>query len=180
MIPYVLILGIGAGILSAIMSSWDGMILVMSSIFSEDIYKPVFMKNTSMTEEESHRISKRFIIIISAIIYVLVLLRPGSIIAIGTFSFAGMASITPAYFGCLYWKRSTSAGVISSIIVGVVSTGLWAFGILLASSTFGLFYGATSIMLAIVTLVTVSLLTKPAEEATIERFFSAFSDVYED
>lgn len=171
---------LGAGILSAIMSSWDGMILVMSSIFSEDVYKPLFLKNKQMTEEENHKISKRFIIIISVVIYVLVLMRPGSIIAIGTFSFAGMASITPAYFGCLYWKRSTSAGVIAAIVVGIVSTALWAFGILPAASTFGLFYGAAAIILSIVALVVVSLLTKPADVETVDHFFSAFSEVYED
>lgn len=180
--PYWMIGVLGAGILAAIMSSWDGMILTMSSIFSEDFYKPIFVKNKGIvnTNEQDKKISKIFIIIISIVIYILVLLRPASILKIATFSFAGMASITPAYFGCLYWKRATKWGVIVSTIVGVVFSALWALNILPTWTTFGMFYGAMAIILSIIALVVISYLTTPASQDTIKSFFSAFTDVYED
>ncbi|QSX08144.1 hypothetical protein J0B03_10115 [Alkalibacter rhizosphaerae] len=171
---------LAAGILSAIMSTWDGMILVMSSIFSEDFYKPIVLRSKKLELKEDLKISRFFILVISVLIYILVLLRPGSILAIGTFSFAGMATMLPPYFGCMYWKRTTSLGVILSSIVGVGSAALWAFGVLPASSTLGFFYGLPAFLLSAITMVVVSLLTKPAKQETIDVFFSAFSDVYED
>lgn len=173
---------LGAGILAAIMSSWDGMILTMSSIFSEDIYKPLFFnkKNQKYSNTQEKNISKLFIIIISVVIYFLVLWKPSSILKIATFSFAGMSTLTPAYFGCFYWKRATKWGIITSATIGPTLCALWALGILPESTTFGLFYATPALFIAIIFLVITSLLTKPAPEKHVKNFFSAFEDVYLD
>lgn len=171
---------LAAGILSAIMSSWDGMILVMSSIFSEDLYKPIVFKGKKLDDELDKKISKRFIIIISIAVYILVLMKPASILSIATFSFAAMASIIPAYFGCMYWKRATSSAVIISTMTGVITSALWAFNILPDWTTFGIFYGAIAFALSSIALVVISYISKPEKQDILDIFFSAFSQVHND
>lgn len=171
---------LGAGILAAIMSSWDGMILTMSSIFSEDFYKPIFIqgKNKKLTENKEKKVSQLFIIIISIVIYFLVIWKPSSILNIATFSFAGMATLVPAYFACFYWKRASKWGVIVSAIIGPLSCALWAFNIIPASTTFGMFYGAPAFILASLFLIIITYVTKPAPQENIDLIFSAFEEVY--
>lgn len=167
---------LGAGILAAIMTSWDGQILAMSSMFSEDFYKPIFCKNRKLEEKEAKRISTAFIVGVSVIVYVLVLLKPASIISISSFSFAGTATLVPAYVGCLYWKKATNAGVTCSAIVGPLLCALWAFNILPASTTLGFFYGLPAFLAAIVVLVVVSKLTQQPAQKTVDNFFEPFGE----
>ncbi|ARE89156.1 sodium:solute symporter family protein [Clostridium formicaceticum] len=172
---------LGAGILSAIMSSWDGMLLASSSIFSDDLLKPILKsRGIQLSEEKENKISRFFILFLSVVAYLLVLLRPTTILAIATFSFAGFACLFPAYFGALYWKRCTKWGAITSSVTSVVFVALSAFNILPKWTSFNMHYSAPGFILAIITLVGVSLLTVPASEENIEKFFSVFEEVYED
>ncbi|MFZ7132978.1 MAG: sodium:solute symporter family protein [Eubacteriales bacterium] len=171
---------LGAGILSAIMSSWDGMILVSSSIFSEDIIKPILRKRkVKLTDEQEHKMSRNFIIILSVVIYILTLLRPASILSIATFSFVGFSSLFPLYFAILYWKRTTLWGVVISAIVTTIFVILWTFNILPGWTTFGIHYSALSFSLSLILVVIISLITKPASKSAVEEFFSAYNGVYE-
>ncbi len=171
---------LGAGILACIMTSWDGMILTMSSVFSEDFYKPMFCKNKNLTENQQKNISKVFIIIVSVLIFILVMWKPSTILNIATFSFAAMATVVPAYFACLYWKKASSAGTIASVIVGPVLCALWAFNILPASTTLGFFYGLPAFVISIVVLIAVSLITKKPSQEAIDDFFAPYKEVYDD
>lgn len=172
---------LGAGVLSAIMSSWDGMILAASSIFSDDIVKPMLKRrNVTLTKEGERRLSRYFILALSAVVYILVLVRPDTILAIATFAFSGFAALVPAYFAALYWKRATDWGAIVSVIVPAVFIVLWAFNILPAQTTFGMHYVAPGFILAAVLVVAVSLLTRPASRETTDKFFRVFDEVYAD
>ncbi len=172
---------IGAGILAAIMTSWDGMILAASSIFSEDFIKPIFKKRgIKLTEEQDTKLSKMFIIVLGVIIYILTLLKPATILNIATFSFSGFACLVPSYIAALYWKKATKWGLVVSSIVSVFFTALWAFNVLPAWTTFGLHYVVPGFLLSIILVVTVSLVTEPAPRHKIEEFFSVFEEVYED
>ena len=171
---------LGAGILATVMTTLDALVLTMSSMFSEDLYKPlVYSRRTAeMTDKKQKNISQMFIIIISVIVYILTLIKPASILSIGTFSFAGTASLVPAYIACLYWKRATKEAVITSALIGTVSSALWAFEILPASSTLGFFYGFPAFVLAAAAAVIVSLLSGKKDKSAENEFFSAFKDTY--
>lgn len=94
------------------------------------------------------------------------------------FSVAASANL-PALVMLLFWPRTTKQGIIASVIVGMVSSLGW---ILLSADTFAKVYGLdpdaapvpfsqpgiVTIPLSFVTLVIVSMLTKPSN-ATAER-----------
>lgn len=170
---------LGAGILSAIMSSWDGMILVCSSIFSEDLIKPILKKrNIILTNKKEHSLSKNFIIGLSVVIYLLTLLRPASILSIATFSFVGFSSLFPLYFAVLYWRRTTQPAVVITSIITTIFVVLWSFNILPASTTFRIHYSALSFAMSSILVVIISLITQPPKKQVVENFFSAYDGVY--
>ena len=96
------------------------------------------------------------------------------------FSIAASANL-PALIMLLFWRRTTAAGIIASVVVGMCSSLGW---ILLSADTFGKVYGIdpasspipfsqpgiVTIPLAMVTLILVSLMTPDSgKEISTER-----------
>ncbi len=133
--------------------------------------------------------------IILSLIFALIL--PPGIVARGTAIFFGVcaASFLPAYSAALYWKRATRAGVWSAIVVGA---GVSAFGLLFLhrkeSAMLGIcqyLTGKTELVsihpwpfvdpfiyalpLSLLTLIVVSLLTTPPDEAHLKQCFQSSS-----
>ncbi len=118
--PTFLIGALFLGLLSATMSSADSDILAVGSIFSNDIYKVYFEKNAS--SKQLIFISRLAIIMFGFVAYLLALFNSGSIldILIFVFSLRAAGAFIPYVFG-LYWPKSSSAGAISSMLVGSIS-----------------------------------------------------------
>ena len=93
------------------------------------------------------------------------------------FSVAASANL-PSLVMLLFWKKTTSQGIIAALIVGMLSSLAW---ILLSADTFTKVYGLSgdlapvpfsqpgivTIPLGFLTLILVSLLTQPKEASTI-------------
>lgn len=172
---------IAAGIFAAIMTSWDGMLLATSSMFSDDIIKPIArMRGYDLSDTQENQFSKFFIIVIAVVTYLLILLRPDTILAVGVFAFTGFATMVPSYIGALYWKGTTSWGVVASMVITTPIVALWGFDVLPAWTTFGFHYSAPSLILATVILILVSLVTQPPSEDTVDQVFEVFDRVYQD
>jgi len=77
--------------------------------------------------------------------------------------------VTPSLVAALVWKRATTAGAITSIITGVVTTLVWEFGGLGAST--GIDPVIPAIFLSVMTLVVVSLLTPPPSREQLATFY---------
>ena len=118
--------------------------------------------------------ARGFIVLIVAITYLFSLQNPAKVFELGVWCFSGFASLFPLVFASLYWKRTTRAGAFACVIV----TALVWFICLKESG-----YGAEdSLILGLmpvtyifaassVTLVLVSLLTRPPSQETLEKFF---------
>lgn len=130
--------------------------------------------------------------IILSLIFAMIL--PPGIVARGTAIFFGVcaAAFLPVYVAALYWKRATRIGVWAAIAVGA---GVSAFGLLFLhrkeSAMLGIcekLFGKTELIsthpwpfvdpfvyalpLSAVTLIVVSLLTAPPDEAHLGKCFS--------
>ena len=124
-----------------------------------------------------------FIVIIVAITYGLSLLEPPKIFDLGVWSFSGFASLFPLVFAALYWRRTTRAGAIASIVVMAAVWGYFFYRGLLEPSMNGELHAEGDYLVAglmpvtfifaasAVTLVVVSLVTKPLPSETVDRFF---------
>src|SRR5208283_4453320 len=103
------------------------------------------------------------------------LIAPRSVYTLGVWCFTGFSGLFPLVFASLYWKRVTSSGAIASVVAALA-----AWGYLFHESGWGadkdyLFKGmlpaATIVCLAAVTLIVVSLMTKPPAKEVVDRFF---------
>jgi Na+/proline symporter len=79
-------------------------------------------------------------------------------------------------FASLYWRRVTTAGAMASIAATVASWlylfSQWFFGSSEKYLFLGMMPAASIVFVSAVTLVVVSLLTRPPEKEVVERFFS--------
>ncbi len=114
-----------AAILAASMSTADSQLLVASSAFTSDIYKPLIRKKAN--DKEISWIARGTVIIISIIAY-LIAKNPnsGSIMDLVENAWAGFgAAFGPVIILSLYWKRFTYKGALTGIIAGAVTVFVW-------------------------------------------------------
>ncbi len=164
---------LGAGILAAIMSSLDSQFLSIGTMFTNDIVTHYFGEER-FDDRQRVMLARGFIIAIVAITYLLSLAEPRQVFTLGVWCFSGFASLFPLVFAAIYWRRVTKAGAIASVVVTAV---VWF--LLFREGGYGadrkyLFLGmmpvATIFACSLVSLVGVSLFTRPPSEKTLDRF----------
>lgn len=104
-------------LLSLAISTISSLIHVQASAFGEDIFKTFGIRSLFKAKISL----SRFGVIIGVILaIVLAYLLPGGVIAQATSFFMGIcaAGFIPTMIGAFYWKNSTKAAAISSIVVG--------------------------------------------------------------
>ncbi len=165
---------VASGVLAAIMSSLDSQFVCLGTMFTEDIVLHTFKLNR-LTENQIIWIARGFITLIVLITFLLSLANPVQIFSLGVWCFSGFGALFPVVFTALYWKRVTRAGAISAIIVAAIT---WFY--LFRESGYGINRGyliadAMPVVFVFIacmlTLVIVSLLTKPPSEETLNKFF---------
>ena len=162
---------LGVGIVSATMSL-DSQFLALSSMFTHDILVRIFGEQR-LGDRQRVLLGRSMVLAIVLAAYV-VSLFSGSVYTLGVWCFTGFAGLFPLVFAALYWKRVTSKGAIASILA---TAAAWLC--LFADSNWGgtekLFLGmmpaASIVFVSAVTLIVVSLLTRPPAKEVVERFF---------
>ncbi len=155
-----------AAIIAASMSTADSQLLVASSSFTSDIYKPVFRKNAS--DKEVLWVGRIVVLLVSVIAYFIASSKgegANVIMNLVENAWAGFgAAFGPVVLLSLYWKRFTYAGAIAGIVSGGATVVLWISFLSKSTGIYELFPG---FMVCLVFSVVVSLLTKaPSEEVT--------------
>ena len=156
-----------SAILAASMSTADSQLLLSSSAFASDVYKPVLRKNASNKEMLW---AGRVIVTVIAVVALMIAMNPNcaGIMALVECAWAAFgAAFGPAIILSLYWKRFTYKGAIAGIVVGFTVDALWyAF---LSSST-GLYEIIPGFVASMIAAVVVSLVDeKPSAE--VEALF---------
>lgn len=116
-----------AAIIAASMSTADSQLLVASSSFTSDIYKPVFHKKAS--NNEMLWIGRLVVVIVAVIAYFIATSKGQGAQAIMDLvenAWAGFgAAFGPVIILSLFWRRFTYKGAIAGIVAGAVSDYLW-------------------------------------------------------
>ena len=169
---------LGSGVFAAIMSSLDSQSLSLGSMFTNDIVRPYLRKGgeEQMTEKQQVWVGRLFVVAIISITYIISLIAKPSIFRIAIWSFTGFTGLFPVVVAALFWKRSTKSGVLCSIFSVIV---LWLYFFLRYWQTSGYTVGGTGIMpvaviilVSSLTLIIVSLLTKPPSSETVDKYFN--------
>jgi len=181
---------LAAGILAAIMSSLDSQFLCLGTIFTNDMVMHYAGKER-FSDRHQVMLARGFIVAIVIVTYLLSLLRPGSVFALGVWCFSGFAALFPLVFAAVYWKRLTKWGAYASVLVAF-GTWAWFFGdsvyravevgnpspirtytieLPVGGSTHEIMPVVPIFVAALLALVIVSLMTRPPSEGTLRRFF---------
>lgn len=162
-----------AGIMAAGMSTIDSILVVTTGAVTRDIYQKTINKNA--TDQEVMQLSKTVTVIIGIVVIIFGITRPATIFQIILFAFGGMgAFVVPVLFG-MYWKRSTVAGALSSVVVTVVLMILMTFKF--KTWALGFHPLIVSAFIGSLVMVGVSLMTEAPSEEVIERHFNYMGKV---
>jgi SSS family solute:Na+ symporter len=172
--PEVLAGLLAAGVIAAVMSSLDSQILALSSLFTEDILRHHRLHDR-MSERNQVRTGRLLVAGLLALVFVLSLAVDRSIFRLGIWSFTGFAGLFPLVVAALYWRRSTLGGAYAAILTTVT---LWSYFIVRSWNEPGYSVAGTGLMpVAVIlagsalSLVAVSLLSRPPEAEHLDRFF---------
>lgn len=148
-----------AGLLAVLMSSADTYLLISVQTVVRDILKPLFPR---ITDNEEIFYSRIFTIVLGFFALIIALyIRHAYEALMFAWTFYAASLGIPA-FAALYWKKATTLGVLSAIIVGFVSSIIWK----MMGSPWGLGAAIPGSLLCGVTLVLVSQITYKEDKAT--------------
>ncbi|QQK80478.1 sodium:solute symporter family protein [Salicibibacter cibi] len=157
-----IIMGVlAAGIMAAVMSSVDALLLALSSAVAFDLYKGWY--NPEATQRQILKVSAISTWVVGLVVMLLSLNPPDFLVVLYTAAVGFMASalFAPLVLG-IWWKRANVHGAMTGLVVGAVSFLIAFFG-------FEFPYNAeilVALPLSIVAMVSVSGLTeKPSQEA---------------
>lgn len=153
-------LGIGLMVLCAavafIITTATSYLLSASGNIVYDIYKRYSKKE--IPDKKLLKVNRFIVLILGVLAYILGMYFP-SVLAIQMYSYTMYgAAITPAILATILWKRATTAGILSSMVIGGVSTILWE---VILNRPFELNSVLFALPMSVLALVIVSLLTKP-------------------
>ncbi len=163
-----------AAIIAASMSTADSQLLVASSSFTSDIYKPIIRKDAS--EKEILWVGRLVVIIVSIVAFFIANSKgEGAAMIMSLVSNAWAlfgAAFGPVILLSLFWKRFTYKGAVAGILAGAVIDIIWL--IYLSSST-GIYEIIPGFAASLIASIVVTLIDKkPSTE--VEAIFEKATD----
>lgn len=165
------------GVLAAIMSSLDSQFLAIGSMFTHDIVLHHWGEER-FSDRQRIFLGRTFVVVIVLVSYLISLARPGSVFTLGVWCFSGFTSLFPLVFAALYWKRTTAAGAIASVLTAaLVWCGLMSWSVWTGQDETQLLWGVMPVTVILaasaIALVSVSLVTRAPAAAVLDRYFPA-------
>ena len=166
-----------SAIVAAAMSTADSQLLVASSSFTSDIYKPVFRKNAS--DKEVLWVGRVVVLIVAAVAFLIASSRGEGAAAIMNMvenAWGGFgAAFGPVIILSLFWKRLTYKGAIAGVVCGAVVDVVW---LLTLSASTGVYEIVPGFIVGLIACVVVSLIDKAPEKDVVAIFEKATAPGY--
>jgi SSS family transporter len=165
-----------AAVLSAIMSTLSGILLVSGSLMVENVY--VKLAGRSIEAREGLRVARLTTFLIGALALAVAFRPPAAIFWIVTMAFSFMASaFTFPFLLGLWWPRATREGALAAIVGGAAACVVWyALGYhrygTLENWIGGIWPALLGPMVSLALMVSVSKLTSPPPEEVTRTFFA--------
>ncbi len=109
----------GAGALTAMVPAAI-LLLTASTLFAKNLYRPLFAPR--MTDEQVGRLARGTMVALSIISLYLAIHNSATLVGLLLVGAAGVAQFFPGVVLGLFWKRVTTAGVFSGLMIGVAGT----------------------------------------------------------
>jgi SSS family solute:Na+ symporter len=148
------------------MSTLDSQLLSASSLITRDIWVKYIDKTAD--HKKQTRIGQLFVLVVTIVMYLFVLTKPGLIVVLGT---AGAGICIAGYvfpvIGVLFWPRVGKTAALWSLIVGGVvgflTFAVWNFPLGIHNTLWGIAAG-------LITFLVLTYATKPVPYEVQERF----------
>jgi len=115
-----------ASIFAAIVSTADSQLLVAGSSVVRDVYEKWWMRGKVVPQKRLVFLSRLVVFLVVVIALVMGFIAGELVFWLVLFAWAGLgAAFGPTSILALYWKRATTAGVISGIVVGAITVIVW-------------------------------------------------------
>lgn len=155
-----------SAIIAASMSTADSQLLVASSSFTSDIYKPLIRKKAS--DKETLWVGRAVVLVVAVVAYFIASGKGDGAQAIMNLvenAWAGFGSaFGPVVILSLFWRRFTYRGALAGVIAGALVDVLW---LAFLSGTTGIYELIPGFAVSAVVAVVVTLLDKkPSDEIT--------------
>ena len=161
-----------SAIIAAAMSTADSQLLVASSSFTSDIYKPVFRKNAS--DKEVLWIGRVVVLIIAVIAYFIASSKSSGAQSIMNMVENAWGGFGSAFGGVIilsvFWKRLTYKGAVAGVAFGAIVDVLWL--VFLTSST-GIYELLPGFFAGLLAAVVVSLIDKQPNAEVVKIYETA-------
>ena len=161
------------------MSTADSQLLVASSSFTSDIYRPVFRKNAS--DKEALWVGRIIVILVSVIAYFIASSKGSGAQAIMNMvenAWGGFgAAFGSVVILSVFWRRFTYKGAIAGVVVGAVVDVLWLIFLTAPTGVYELLPGFVASMIA---AVVVTLCDRAPEKEVTDIFDRAVSAEFDE
>ncbi len=160
-------------ILAAIMSTVSGQILSLTSIIVRDLYVRFFNPEAA-TQARITKLSRFALLLVVVGALAFVFWGPTTLVGL-LIEASGpiMLQVLIVLIGALYWRKATKEGAIVSMIASeAFLVLLWLKVVKMPIG--GIHNGVWAMMLGVILFFVVSLMTKPVDEKTLDKFFSTF------
>lgn len=151
---------------AAAMSTSNSQIHAMSAVYTVDIHQRL---KPDMTQKQLVWVGRIAILVFALGAYFMSVFIPGLLVTIGLVALSGTAQVIVPTVGALFWKRSSKAGAIAGLLVGIIFLILFTFvdGL---NSPFGMHDGLAALILNIAVFVVVTLVTPRRDKETLDKF----------
>jgi SSS family solute:Na+ symporter len=161
------------GMLAATGSTANSLVLTCSSILVNDLYLTCFSHVRDISQKVVTNASRALISLVIVAAILVAFFGPPSIVGlILNVAWPLMFQVFPTIAAALFWKRATPTACIISILVG--EAVVLAIRLKWMPALFGLHMGLVGGIFAAITLIIVSLLTRPLPDEHVRKFFELF------
>ena len=168
-----------SAIIAAAMSTADSQLLVASSSFTSDIYKPIIRKTAS--DKEIMWVGRITVLIVAIIAYFIADSKAQGATAIMNLvsnAWAGFgAAFGPVVILSLFWKRLTYKGAIAGVIAGAVTDVIW---LLCLSASTGIYELLPGFIVGFIATVVASALDKKPSDEVLAIYQTATDKTIDD
>ncbi|MFP3941236.1 MAG: sodium:solute symporter [Thermoanaerobaculia bacterium] len=155
-----------AGALAASMSTGDALLHAAASVLVKDLYAPFARQEPSDAAER--RLIRVLVVVVGGLAYWVSMLSDVSLVYLLLLSYGAIAQLFPLLLATFFWPRATPQGAIAGLLAGCAVTVAWNLAPQLQWQQ--IHPGVWGVAANALTLVAVSLLTRPMDEEHVAQF----------
>lgn len=156
---------VGAGALAAAMSSADAITHSASLEVTDGVVKNV---KKNLTDKQTLLIMRLGVFGIGGLAYYITVFGGQGLVALLLGAYGAIVQFAPGVYSALYWRRATSKGVLSGLIIGTILN--FYYQLVADSVPFDIHAGIIGLLANVFVMITVSLLTKPQEAEQVSKY----------